>query len=174
MKRLLLYCLLVVSVALPAHAQEVDRDSAMTETLKLKNNIDITFGGSGLVISANYNRKLLVRPEYYLNASMGIGTVPASGGMVLPHQLSFNLGKRESYLEMGIAGTFSTGTSDASGIIERQYSYQLSPIIGYRRYFFNSMVFRAYLNPFIHIAGVHLIKDYVVIPYAGLSLGHAF
>jgi hypothetical protein len=88
LKGLLIYGLLAVCLALPAHAQEIDRDSAMTETLKLKNTIDITFGGSGLVISANYNRKLLVRPVYYLNASMGIGTVPASGGMVLPHQLT--------------------------------------------------------------------------------------
>ena len=167
---------MAVCVALPAYAQEVDRDSAMTETLKLKNTIDITFGGSGLVISASYNRKLLVRPGYYLNASMGIGTVPASGGMVLPHQLSFNLGKRESYLEMGIAGTFFTGLSNAndSGERERLYSYQISPLLGYRRHFFNNLVLRFYLNPLFHISGEYYIENYAIIPYAGLSLGHSF
>ena len=144
------------------------------ETLKLNNAIDITFAGSGLVISANYSRKLFVRPGFFMNASLGVGTVPSSGGLTVPHQITLNLGRRQSYLELGVAGTYFTGTSNASGFTERLYSYQLSPLIGYRRYFFNRMVFRAYLNPLFHISGEYYLENYAIIPYVGISIGHSF
>jgi hypothetical protein len=154
--------------------QEIDRDSAMTGALKYKNTIEVGFGGSGLAISASYRRKLAIRPRYYLNASVGVGTVPLSGGIVIPHQLSVNLGKWKNYFELGIAGTYWTGYSNASGYAERIYSYQLSPLAGYRRHFFNRMVIRVYANPLFHISGEYYLEDWSFIPYAGISIGHAF
>ena len=174
MKRIILYSLFSICLLFPLHAQEVDRDSAMDETLKTRNVIEIGFGGSGLVISASYSRKLLVKPGYFMNASLGAGTVPLSGGVTIPHQVTFNLGKRKNYLELGVAGTFFTGLSNASGFSERIYSYQFSPLVGYRRIFFNNLVFRAYLNPLFHIAGEYYLENYAIIPYAGLSIGHSF
>ena len=161
-----------MSLSAPGNAQ--DRDSALTESLKLKSTIDITFGGSGLVISANYRRKLLIRQIYYINVSLGAGTVPASGGLTLPHQLSLNLGRKSGFLELGVGGTYWTGTSNRSGYTERIYSYQLSPLIGYRRYFYNRLVIRVYANPLFYIAGEYYLEDYTIIPYAGLSIGHSF
>ena len=155
-------------------AQEIDRDSAMTEALKYRNTLEIGFGGTGLAISANYQRKLAIRPQYYMNAAIGVGTVPLSGGIVIPHQISLNLGKWRSYLELGIAGIYWTGYSDASGYSERIYSYQLSPVIGYRRHFFNRLVLRVYVNPLFHISGEYYLENWSIIPYAGLSIGHAF
>jgi hypothetical protein len=159
---------------LPVQSQEIDRDSAMTEALKYKNTMEIGFGGSGLVISASYRRKLVIRPNYYMNASIGAGTVPLSGGLVVPHQFSVNLGKRKHYLELGAGGSYWTGYSNASGFTERIYSYQVSPIIGYRRHFFNRLVLRIYANTLFHIAGEYYLENWSVIPYAGVSIGHSF
>ena len=173
-RRLFLYGVLAVCMLLPATGHAQDRDSALTESLQNKNTIDITFAGSGLVISANYSRKLLTTPAYYLNASIGAGTVPLSGGLTFPHQLSFNLGRRSSFLELGISGTYWTGTSNSSGYTERIYSYQISPLVGYRKHFFNNLIFRAYANPLFHISGEYYLENYKIIPYLGLSIGHSF
>ena len=160
---------------MPAYAQEtVNRDSAMTETLKCKNAMDITFAGSGIAISANYSRKILVRPGYFINTSMGVGTIPSSGGFTIPHQITLNMGINKSHFELGVAGTYFNGKNYSSGSPERVYSYLVSPLIGYRRYFFNRIVFRAYLNPFFYISGVYFIKENAIIPYGGLSIGHSF
>ena len=174
MKQLLLYGILVSCIILPEPGNAQDRDSALTESLKNKNTVDLTFGGSGLEISANYRRKILIRPAYYLNISLGVGTVPLSGGVTFPHQLSYNLGRKSSFLELGIGGTYWTGLSNSSGYAERIYSYQFSPLVGYRRHFFNNLVIRIYANPLFHLSGEYYREDYKIIPYLGLSIGHSF
>ena len=174
MIRIILISFLAVCLLIPAQAQITDRDSALTESLRYKNTVDITFGGSGLVISGNYRRKLIIRPACYMNLSVGVGTVPLSGGVAIPHQLSMNLGRRKNYLELGIAGTYWTGLSNIDGIPERIYSYQFSPLLGYRRHSFNKLVFRAYFNPLFHLSGEYYLGNRPVIPYLGLSLGHSF
>ena len=168
------YCILTVCMLLPGPGFSQDRDSALVAALKCKNTVDITFGGSGLVISANYRRKLLIRSLCYINLSVGAGTVPASGGLTLPHQLSLNLGKKSGFLELGVAGTYWVGTSYSSGFAEKKYAYQFSPLAGYRRHFFNRLVIRGYVNPLFHIAGEYYLEDYRIIPYAGVSIGHSF
>jgi hypothetical protein len=172
--RVILINFLAVCIFIPVQAQIIDRDAALTEALKSKNTVDITFGGSGLVISGNYRRKLIIRPAYYMNVSIGVGTVPLSGGVVIPHQISMNLGRRKNYLELGMAGTYWTGLSNTDGIAERIYSYQFSPLLGYRRHFFNQLVFRAYFNPLFHLSGEYYLGNKPIIPYLGLSLGHSF
>lgn len=174
MNRVLIFILVALQMLLPEPARAQDLDSALTETLKLRNTIEVGFFGSGLVISASYQRKLVIRPSWYMNLAAGIGTVPASGGITLPHQLSFNLGRRKNYLELGIAGTCWTGLSNVSGYTERKYSYQFSPLVGYRRQVYNGMVLRAYLNPLIHVAGEYYLETYTFIPYGGLGFGHSF
>lgn len=131
-------------------------------------------GGTGLFVSVNYSRILLVKSNYFINASVGIGTVPFTGGITLPHQVTFNLGKKSSFLELGIGGSYWSSKSNSSGYTETVNSYQLCPIIGWRKHFNNNLIFRAYANPLFHISGENYIEDYSVVPYLGISLGYSF
>jgi len=146
----------------------------LKNNLERKNVVDFTIGGTGLFISTNYSRVLAVKSTYFIDASIGIGTVLYTGGISLPHQLSFNLGKRSSFLELGIGGSFWSGKSNESGYTETINSYHLSPIIGWRKHFNNHLVFRAYANPLIYISGVHFIEDFAITPYLGVSIGYTF
>jgi hypothetical protein len=139
-----------------------------------KNNIDFTLGGSGLLASINYGRIVAVKSNYFINLSAGIGIVPFSGGFTVPHQLTFNLGTGSSFLELGFGGSYWRGKSDASGFTETLSSYHVSPVIGWRKHFDNNLIFRAYINPLIHITGEYYINEYSFIPYLGLSLGYSF
>jgi hypothetical protein len=87
-----------------AFSQEISDD--LSKHRIRKNSVDLTLGGSGLFISANYSRIIMVEPNYFLNASVGIGTVIMIGGVSIPHQLTFNFGKKSSFLELGLGGTF--------------------------------------------------------------------
>jgi len=42
-------------------------------------------------------------------------------------KLTFNLGKKSSFLELGIGGTYWTGKSNASAYTETINTYQISP-----------------------------------------------
>ena len=139
-----------------------------------RNNIDLSIGGTGLFASVNYNRIILVKSNYFINASVGIGTVPYAGGITIPHQVTFNLGGKSSFLELGIGGTYWTGKTNESAYTETFYSYQLSPVIGWRKHFNNNLIFRVYANPLFHISGEYYIENYSVIPYLGISLGYSF
>jgi hypothetical protein len=149
-------------------------DDISDRLLKRKNNIDFTIGGTGLFASVNYSRILLVRSNYFINASVGIGTIISIGGITIPHQVTYNLGRKNSFFELGIGGTYWSGKSNASGYTETLSSYQLSPIIGWRKHFDNNLIFRVYANPLFHISGEYYIEDYSVIPYLGVSLGYSF
>ncbi len=72
-----------------------------------KNSIDLSLGGTGLFASVNYSRKLSFKSNYFINASIGTGTVPFIGGISFPHQLTFNFRKKNSIqLEAGGHGMF--------------------------------------------------------------------
>jgi hypothetical protein len=142
--------------------------------LERKNSIDLTVGGTGLFASINYNRVLLIKSNYFINTSVGVGAVPVTGGITIPHQLTFNFGKKNSFIELGLGGTYWSGKSNASGYTETLYSYQLSPIIGWRKHFNNNLIFRVYANPLFHVSGEYYIEDYPILPYLGLSLGYSF
>ena len=139
-----------------------------------KNNIDLTIGGMGLGVSVNYNRILLVKPNYFINASVGLGIVPSIDGITIPHQITYNIGKKNSFLEVGVGGSFWSGKSNESGYTETQNSYHISPIIGWRKHFRNNLIFRIYTNPLIHVSGEYFIENYSIVPYLGVSLGYSF
>ncbi|MCZ4695578.1 hypothetical protein DWB61_12705 [Ancylomarina euxinus] len=163
---------LCLFLSVMAYSQENDDD--LRRIMERKNNIDLSIGGTGLFASVNYNRMIFVKTNYFVNASVGIGTVPLNGGIAIPHQVTFNLGKKSSFLELGIGGTCWSGKSNASGYTETLNSYQLSPIIGWRKHFGNNLIFRVYANPLFRISGEYYIEDYSVIPYLGISLGYSF
>jgi hypothetical protein len=140
-----------------------------------KNTVEFTIAGSGLIASFNYGRVLVSQPNYFIIASLGVGAVTSfSGGTTIPHQLTFNIGKKTSFLELGIGGSYWTGKTNESGFTESETSYNLSPIIGWRKIFKKNMVFRVYANPLIHVSGVYVVGDYAVYPFMGVSLGYRF
>jgi len=164
---LIIVGLLVTTIALSQEKQDVLGKSKVR-----KNSIDLTLGGSGLFLSTNYSRVIMAKPNYFINASIGIGTVIMVGGITLPHQLTCNFGKKNSFLELGLGGTLLTGKSNDSGFTETTSSYYLSPIVGWRRIYKNNLVFRVYANPLFYGAGEK--SKYTVTPYAGISLGYSF
>lgn len=139
-----------------------------------KNNVEFTVAGMGLGISINYNRVLLMKSNYFLNASAGIGSVPFSGGLSIPHQLTINFGKKSSFFELGIGGVYWTGTSSATAEQEKLYSYQIAPIIGFRKHVKQRLVLRVYTNPLFLVSGVPLYENYDIVLYLGFSVGWAF
>ena len=168
-RSLIILCLFI---SLTVYSRE--NNNALSKTLQRKDTVDASIGGTGLAISTNYSRIITVQSSYFINASIGIGTVPSVGGITLPHQLTFNLGQKNSFLELGLGGSFWSGKSDASGYTETLNSYHISPIVGWKKNFENDLVFRAYANPLFHISGEYFIKNYSVIPYLGLALGYDF
>ncbi len=139
-----------------------------------KNTVSVDLGGNGLFLSLSYGRVLIQKERCFIAGLLGVGSVPFIGGITIPHQVTFNLGKRRSFLEMGLGGTWWTGKSNASGYTETISFYHISPILGYRFQSGGGFLFRAYLNPLINLSGPPFIEDYRVIPYLGISLGYAF
>lgn len=153
-----------------------DNNVFLKTKLIRKNTIDLSIGGNGLFASVNYNRIIMTKSNYFISSLIGIGATPfvGVGGITLPHQITLNFGKTNSFVELGIGGSYWLGKSNASGYTETINSYQLSPIIGWRKHLVNNLVFRVYTNPLIHISGEKYIEDYSIIPYLGISFGYRF
>ena len=167
MKWVITAILLTVPACWPLHAQPYRKrpDSPA------RNVIDLTYGGSGLYLSGNFSRKFEINRFYFLNVSIGAGTIIGLGGMTLPHQCTVNYGRRFNYLETGLGGSvWVKARKDQEGL----FSYSISPIIGYRRDMLNDFVFRVYANPLIRLAGEYFYSDLSVVPYGGISLGYSF
>lgn len=157
-------CLLISTIA---YSQE--NDDHLSKIIKAQNSIDLSIGGTGLFASVNYNRIVLAKSNYFISTSAGIGIVPIINGITIPHQVTFNLGKKNNFLELGIGGSFFRGET---GFLRFWYMYQLCPIIGYRNHHpSRNLTFRAYANPLFHISGEYFVDEYSVIPYFGISLG---
>ncbi len=127
-------------------------------------------------MSVNYGKVLDQHEDYFITGVAGIGMFPPLGGTgviwTLPHQITISIGKNIHFVEIGTGGSYATGKTNASGYTESFYSYNLSPILGYRLQLRNGVVFRAYLSPIVHLSGEFILEDYKVLPYLGLSLGY--
>jgi hypothetical protein len=167
------YFSLIIFLAAIAFSSFGQIDSLKYNALvKKQNSFDVSIGGLGLFASLNFSRYVLIKENYFVNTSIGIGTVPMVGGMVLPHQITFNYGKNRKFLEVGLGGTYwGSKIHDEPNKEEVVHSYNLAPIIGWRIHFKNNMVFRVYATPIFHVAGAYILNDYSVLPYGGFSLG---
>ena len=174
MKRSIIFLTIILSVSLlPSVTAQGGKD--LTGMITRKNGLRITVGGNGILFSGEYSRVLSVRASFFTEASLGIGTVPFSGGIVVPHQFTWNIGRHTNFFEAGLGGTFWTGKTDDSAYEERDYSYSLSPVIGYRKLFGRQRwTFRIFATPLIRIAGPSLYNDWAVTPWAGISIGFNF
>lgn len=162
-----LISILLLVFSLSAFSQQESSNKKM-------NSIDLSLGGIGIGASVNYSRVIVSNPSNFLNASLGVGFLPFTGGFTLPHGLSYNLGKSSSFLELGLHGVYWTGEDNSNVKMESKSSYMISPLIGWKKEFNNHLVFRVYANSFVHVSGEYFIEKYTVVPYLGLSLGYKF
>ncbi len=157
---------------LPVLAQK--KKFTRKQALQRKNSVALTLGGNGLFLSVSYDRILVVKADYFVEASVGIGIFPGIAGANIPHQIIINKGKKTSFLMIGLGGMYEWHKTDESGFTKSVNSYNLVPIIGWKKIFGSHLLFSIYASPLIHIAGINLYEGYGVIPYAGISFGYTF
>jgi len=167
------FLVLMSAFAFAQDTLDVQEEKVPLFELNKKNAVDLSVGGTGLFVSANYNRVLLVKPDYFIASSIGFGTIPIVGGFCYPHQLTVNIPKKDFFWEFGLGGSYWNAKTNSSAYTETTHSYHLSPIIGYRQQM-EKLVFRAYVNPLIRVSGEYLLEDNSVLPYLGVSLGYCF
>jgi len=139
-----------------------------------KNSFGLSVGGMGLGLAINYSRTIVLKDNYFIEASTGLGALPFVGGYSIPHELTLNLGSESSFLELGLGGNYWYGKTNSSGYTESAYSYQLAPIIGWRKNFKNNLLLRVYANPLFHVSGEYFYENKDVVPYLGVCLGYRF
>ncbi len=169
-KQLALFFVLLMAFPLMAQKKPFSRE----EALERKNNVSLTLGGNGLFLSLGYDRIILVKPGYFMDVTAGFGMLPGLGGNVIPQQIVFNWGKRNSFLMLGLGGTYEWHKTDASAFTQTETSYHLSLLAGWKKIFRSHLLFSIYASPMIHVAGTYLYQDWPVVPYAGISLGYSF
>lgn len=144
-----------------------------------KNAIWGELGGNGVLLSVHYGRVMVQKDRYFIAGQVGVGPIPIVWGAIISHQVTFNLGKRTSFLEIGLGGTYLTWGNNFSyfsdaGHSYADHSYNISPILGYRFQSGKGFLLRAYLNPIINLTGAPFYSDYLIVPYLGVGLGYAF
>lgn len=103
------------------------------------NNIYINLlGGDASLSSLNYERLFYKRPKFFFTGALGIGynknidedfegsifQIQHSQYLTIPHHITMNVGKENSFFEFGIGGTGIIGNTNKH--------YFLCPVIGYR------------------------------------------
>jgi len=139
-----------------------------------KNSAYINLNMPFFAPSVEYGRVLHSGSKGFLDASAGIGSISFAGGVTVPHKLSFNFGKESSFLEVGIGGVYWNGTTDASGYTERESSYNIGPVLGWRKYTKSNFFFRIYMNPLILSPIRNDFEDVFYILNTGFSFGYSF
>jgi hypothetical protein len=139
-----------------------------------KNSVSVNMGLMFLAPSVEYGRILIQKEKWFLNGSAGIGTIAVAGGVTVPHQLTFNFGKRSSFFEVGAGGIFWNGTTDASGFTERESSYNIGPVLGWRKYCKRKFFFRLYMNPLVLTPISNDFSDVLYFLNTGFSFGYSF
>ena len=169
-KYLVLFFVLIL--VLPVMAQK--KDFTRHEALQRKNSFVLTLGGNGIFLSLSYDRILAAKPHYFVDANVGLGFIPMVSGTSFSQQVIFNLGKKTGFLMLGLGGTCEWDKTDASGFTKTETSYNLSPVIGWKKIFRSHLMFQVYASPMIHISGTYLIQDWPVAPFGGIGLGYTF
>jgi hypothetical protein len=138
------------------------------------NSVSLNMGLMFLAPSVEYGRIILKKDKWFLNGAAGIGTIAVAGGIAVPHQLTFNFGKRSGFFEVGAAGIFWNGKTDSSGFTERESSYNIGPILGWRKYCKRKFFFRIYMNPLVLSPVSNDFSDVLYILNTGVSFGYSF
>ncbi|MEA1873560.1 MAG: hypothetical protein U9N51_03895 [Bacteroidota bacterium] len=141
------------------------------------NSISINFLGDASITSLNYSRIIPTHTDVFINTKFGIGyqktfDICLWGGcdtplkfISFPHHVTGNFGKKRSFLELGIGGTF---------LCRKDYlNYLLYPIIAYR--LIPLKLYRVNFRVYAHYVfySTNKERDIFLVPM-GISVGLSF
>ena len=136
-----------------------------------KNAVYGELGGTGFLLSVNYERMLFRQGQIELNGRFGAGSAllltagPLTG-------INVCMGDQRGRMELG----FNVVRTFAIEFFGGTTTYFLgNPVIGFRYYGKKGFIFRATVTPFFELYDPdEWIKDGSLIPFAGLSFGYCF
>ncbi len=164
------FILILLTTTITISAQEKTKNDLPVS----ENSIGISLNFPFIAPAIEYGRVLLRKERWFLNGSAGVGTIAYAGGVTVPHQLTFNFGKRSSFFEAGVGGVFWNGTTDSSGFTDRESSYNLGPLLGWRKYCKHKFFLRIYMNPLVLSPVGSDFQDVFYILNTGFSFGYSF
>lgn len=140
-----------------------------------RNDVSINLMGDASILSVNYERLLVVSPNFLLAGKFGLGfnkedlftfclsppceLSPIKTYFTLPHHLTANMGGNKKFMEIGIGGTIYGG----GYVLYGTGGFRIQPLES------EKLVFRIFLQRRIFQASS---SDIIFIPF-GLSLGVA-
>ena len=161
---------LFLMISIAVYSQEKTKNSFTVPKNSVYLNLNMPF----FAPSVEYGRVLYSGSKGFLDGLVGVGSISFAGGVTVPHKVSFNFGEKNSFIEVGIGGVYWNGTTNASGYTERESSYNLGPILGWRKYTMKNFIFRIYMNPLILPPISNDFKDTYYILNTGFSFGYSF
>ena len=121
-----------------------------------------------------FEKLYFIKPAFAITGKIGLGfnsefslsDNPANTYFVLPHHVTANFGRRKSFLELGIGGSYMNGSQVSE--------YFVYPMLGYRRHPFNSPAFSFRVWLFFPFGQISRLDEtnILIVPY-GLSFGIA-
>jgi hypothetical protein len=142
------------------------------------NSININFFGGASMLSLNYSRIIPTPIPIFIDTKLGVGynstfelclwgscNTPEKF-ITIPHHITGNLGKKRSFLEFGVGGTFFIGDNSTR-------TYFVYPIIAYR--FIPFKKYRVNFRIYTHypIFRAESAKNIIFVPF-GYSIGLSF
>ena len=177
MRKFILYTaaiLLGLGLSENLQAQELDPDVYGNQLSSIRPNNNVLYaelGGSGFLLSLNYERKLFVADQLTVAARVGIGSAIFINALPLAG-LNASIGARNGKLELGFNAirTYSFDFFFAEG------RYILAnPLVGYRYEHPAGFLFRVTASPFFQLYDPEdWVDNDLVFPWLGLSFGYCF
>jgi hypothetical protein len=135
---------------------------------RAKNAVSFGLGGTGGILSVNYDRVIFERPNFFLSTKAGIGSWLSQTNINTHLTGNFNFGGTKHYLELGLGGAVGLGQYN------KYYRYYASlPIIGYRlQPKSEKFFFRVYGCTFVLIQDA--ANNSISVPTLAIDLGFSF
>jgi hypothetical protein len=168
------YLLVVVVVKLMFSANVViaQNISSPNQSIEeIKNTIYLEVGGSAIVYSINYERRITDNLWWRLGASYVPEAIALVEIVTFPIGISYLIGKDDKHLELGFAVTPTYTNSDffTDKSNRKEHGIIIGPIIGYR---FQpkrlDVIFKLAFTP------LFTTFEAKFLPFGGLSLGYSF
>jgi hypothetical protein len=144
------------------------RNKNQFDYTRAKNAVSFGFGGTGGILSINYDRVIFQTQDFFLSAKAGIGSWVSQTNINAHITGNYNFGGSKHYFEFGL------GAAAALGQFDKYHRYYASlPILGYRlQPKSEKFFFRIYGCTFV------LIQDSAnnsfAVPTLAMDLGFSF
>jgi len=140
----------------------------ITDYRRAKNAVSFGLGGTGGILSVNYDRVLFETPNFFLSSKIGLGSWLSQTNINAHVSGNFNFGGTRHYLELGLGGAVGLGQ------FNKYYRYYASlPIIGYRlQPKSEKFFFRVYGCTFVLIQDA--ANNNISVPTLAIDLGFSF